>query len=117
MDYRIAAKELKKNIQLMESTFTRSNLQVINISCKPMFEDDDAKLKVFVELSTISGTRIPTNTSIKINLYDSEDELYTSDETLIMQDLFNGYDTISIDIYDEHTLEVAVKGRLYASPF
>ena len=115
MDYRSAANRLRRNIQIMENTFANNNLQVLNIGCKPC-DDEDGDVFVYVELSTIKGTRIPGNIKLKVNLYDIEGNLYLSSDTWIIAEEFCEYDTYSILCEDStHALEYAVSGRLFAS--
>lgn len=115
MNYESLAKELKKNIQVMETTFAANNLQVLNVGCKPC-GDNDADLDVYVEIASISGSSLENDVDIKINLYDEDGELYMTDDTYVDSDTFAGYDTLTIQCYDSrHTLEQASKGRLYAT--
>lgn len=113
IDYIPLAKELKKHIEIMESTFAANNLQVINVGCKPA-SDDDGDLEVYVELASINGSAIPCTLDIKINLYDESGDLYMTEDTTLFLNRFNGYDTVKIYCQDDsHTLEKAVKGRLF----
>ena len=115
IDYNPLAKELKKHIEIMESTFSANNLQVINIGCKP-YEDNDGDLRVFVEIASITGSEISCDLNIKINLYDEDDYLYTTKSATVLKGRFSGYDTITITFFDNsHTLERAVKGRLFVA--
>lgn len=115
MNFRTAASKLRGSITVMTSTFELNNLQVLNIGCKP-YKDDDGDLVVYVELSSIDGGTIPCDLSLKINLYDSEGNIYMINDYYISAESFTGYDTIEMDCFDSsHTLEIAVSGRLYVS--
>ncbi len=115
IDYTPLAKELKKHIEIIESTFAANNLQVISLGCKP-YEENDADLRVNIEIATISGSEIPSDLQIKINLYDEDDDLYMTNYIVMNKDKFSGYDTITINCYDNsHVLEKAVKGRLFVT--
>lgn len=113
IDYTPLAKELKKHIEIMESTFAANNLQVINIGCQDVFDGD---LLVYVELATISETVLPNDISIKINLYDENGDIYMVGSHYVDKESFSGYDTITINCFDKsRVLEKAVKGRLFAT--
>ena len=115
MSYTREAARLRENIQVITSTFESNNLRVLNIGCKP-YNDDDADVSVYVEISTISGPSIPCDLEIKINLYDSNGILYMTKSEYLPEDEFNGYDTVEIECYDSsHTLERAVSGRLFVT--
>ena len=78
------------------------------------YSDDDADLTVYVELASMEGSSIPCDLALKINLYTENDELYMAKHVYIEEDIFDGYDTVTIECYDsKHTLERAKKGRLY----
>lgn len=113
MSYRNAARELSKNIQIIDNSFEANNLQVLGASCIAR-SDDEGDLYVFVELATISGSTINNSVWIKINLYDNDNHLYMTCRELIWDDKFSGYDTIEIDCYDNgHVLDTASKMRLF----
>ena len=115
MSYRNAAVELNKNIQIMESTFEANNLQVLGTACKP-YADDDGDLILYIEVASISGSKIKNSVQIKVNLYNKDNSLYMSKSTWVSEDKFSGYDTFEIQCYDSsHTLDIAVKGRLYVT--
>lgn len=111
--YENVAKELKKNIEVMTNTFEANNLQVLHLTVKP-YSEDDADCNILLELSTISGSALESDVSVKINLYDEDDELYLTNSETIYKSSFSGYDTVTINCYDDSkTLDKAVKGRLY----
>lgn len=113
MSYINLAKELRNNIMIMTSTFENNNLQVLNIGCRP-YADDDADLILYVELASITGTTIPSNLYVKVNLYDSDENIYMTCSENINIKSFCGYDTIEINCYDSsHTLITAKSGKLY----
>ena len=115
MDYKAAASRLRKNITIMKSTFDNNNLRVVNIGCKP-YDDDDADLLFYVELESANGESIPCRLSLKINLYDSEGNLYMLEEDYLSPEQFNGYDTREIVFCDSsHVLEIARSGKIFVS--
>lgn len=109
----ILARELKKNIEIIDRSFEANNLQIMQMSVQPCGEDD-ADCNIYLELSTISGNTIPNDIVIKINLYDEDEELFMVEECPIDKDDFNGYDTFRILCYrDSTTLKYVNRGRLY----
>ena len=91
----------------------KKNLEVLNIGCKP-YGDEDADLSIYVELASIEGSSIPYDLALKINLYTDNDELYMAKHFCLIEDIFDGYDTVTIACCDcKHTLERAKKGRLF----
>lgn len=51
-----------------------------------------------------------------IYLYDDNDELYMTEMSTVFRNRFSGYDTLTIYCRDDsHTLEKAVKGRLFVT--
>ena len=55
MTYTEIAKQLKRNIQIMDNTFSANNLKVLDIACKPC-ENDDADIDLYVEVASITET-------------------------------------------------------------
>ena len=64
MTYSEIAKQLKRNIQIMDNTFSANNLKVLDIACKPC-ADDDADFDLYVKVSSITGNTIPNDVCIK----------------------------------------------------
>lgn len=111
--YEKSAKNLKKNIEILENTFEMNNLQILNFSVQACGKDD-ADCSIYIELATIKGTKIPDSVDVKVNLYDKEGELIMVEYTTICEDSFRGYDTITIGCYrNQDILQKAVRGRLY----
>ena len=111
--YEKLAKNLKKNIEILENTFEVNNLQVLNVSVQACGEDD-ADCEIYVELVTIKGSKIPESLNVKINLYDKEDDSLMVPTVSIYENEFRGYDTIQFNCYrDNSTLKKVKKGRLY----
>ena len=113
--YQDLARELKKNTDIMEVTFKKFNLQVLQISYHP-YSDDDADCELIIELTTIDGDSILGDPRIKINLYDENGDIFFNTEEYIDGDEFAGYDTIKIALYNNsRTLLEAKSARVYAS--
>ena len=110
MSYRNTAERLKNNIQIMSDTLKLYNLHVLNVSCKI----DDC-IFLDVEFESITGSSIPHDLLLEINLYNENDELCFSDKGFIFFDEFTGYDTKwFVFLGEKHLIESAAKGRLFA---
>lgn len=113
--YANLAKELKKNTDIMEMTFKRFNLRVLQYSYHPC-SDKDADCELIIELVTIDGDSILDDASIKVNLYDENGEIFLTESEYIDSDDFAGYDTFKIDLYNNsNTLIMAKTARVYMS--
>lgn len=71
------ARKLSSNLQARTETFADNGLQILNITCSPLAEDD-ADLKVMVELSAVPGVSRYVGKKLYINLYDENGYLYLS---------------------------------------
>ena len=80
------AKELKRNTKLMEHTFEKFNLQVLQFTYRPC-SDNDADCKLIIELETIDEEMMEDDASIKVNLYDENGEIILTQECFIDSDL------------------------------
>lgn len=113
MDYSKQAKELGKNIEIMENTLNENNLRVLNIGVS-YYDYDDGDCQIIVELSSIRGKEIPNDVFIKINLYDKDGDIYAMEDLLVERKHFEWYDTFNIEFYNNcETLKHAKTGRLY----
>ena len=109
------AKELKRNTRIMEGTFSKFNLKVLQISYHP-YSDDDADCELIVEIESINGESMDDDAVIKINLYDKDGEILMTEDYYIDGEEFAGYDTYKISLYNNsRTLLEAKSARLYMS--
>ena len=109
------ARELKKNTDIMDVTFRKFNLQVLQYTYHP-YSDDDADCELIIELTTIDGDSMTGDASIKINLYDENGDIFFNTESYIDSDEFAGYDTFKISLYNNsRTLLEAKTARVYMS--
>ena len=118
--YEDLAKELKKNTQVIESTFSRFNLKVLQVAYQPYAEDGDdepdADCDLLVELASLNGNPMPSNGHIKINLYDENGDLIYHDDHMVFAEGFAGYDTYSFMLsHNCKTLLVAKSAKVYMS--
>ena len=98
--YANLANELKKNTDIMEMTFKKFNLRVLQYSYHP-YSDEDADCELIIEL---------------VNLYDEKGEIFLTESYYIDSENFAGYDTFKISLYNNsNTLIMAKTARVYMS--
>lgn len=113
--YANLANELKKNTDIMEMTFKKFNLRVLQYSYQP-YSNEDADCRFIIELVTMQGDSMTDDASIKVNLYDEKGEIFFTNSYYIESDDFAGYDTFEINLYNNsNTLIRAKTARVYMS--
>ena len=66
--------------------------------------------------NTVNEKKALDDVSIKVNLYDSTGEIYFTEDRCLFADDFDGYDTISLNLYDNgNTLLKAKSARLFVT--
>ena len=118
--YEDLAKELKKNTQVIESTFSKFNLKVLQVAYQPYAEDGDedpdADCDLLIELTSINERPMSGDGHVKINLYDENGDLIYHDNHMIFAEKFAGYDTYSFMLsHDCKTLRIAKSAKVYMS--
>lgn len=109
------ARELKRNTDVMEATFRKHNLKILQFSYQP-YADDDADCEMLIEIGTIKDEDLTENVRIKVNLYNEYGELYDTSSGMIVAEDFDGYDTLKIHLYNNgRTLIEAKSARVYLS--
>lgn len=109
------ARELKRNTDVMEATFRKHNLKILQFSYQP-YADDDADCEMLIEIGTIKDENLTENVRIKVNLYNEYGELYDTSSGMIVAEDFDGYDTLKIHLYNNgRTLIEAKSARVYLS--
>lgn len=107
-------KALKKNIQIMDSAFKATGLEIGKISLKPYApseDSDDYDADLFVEM-TSNETRIDYKL-LKVVFFDEDDEILLLKGEGVKTD-FVGYDIVKIDLrFDDSFLKKAVSGKIF----
>ena len=112
---KLLAKELKKNTDIMEMTFAKYNLQVLQYAYHP-YGEDDADCELIIEVMSADGNAMAEDAGIKINLYDDAGEIFFTAGQFVDADEFAGYDTFKICLYNNSsTLLEAKSARIYMS--
>ena len=109
------ARELKKNTDVLDMTFKKYNLQVLQFAYRP-FDDNDADCSLLIEVASVEGNSIEKSVRIVVNLYDEDGEIYMSERQPIFNYDFAGYDTYVIQLYNNgRTLKEAKSARIFVS--
>lgn len=104
--YEIEAKRLKQNTEIMENTFKANDLKIMGFSVKA---EEDGNCSFLIE---ISGGKIEECVSVKVNLYDSDGDIFDIKDVLVTES-FGGYDALKLEFYDEKVFEKVVSARIY----
>lgn len=87
----LSAKSLRKNTDIIESTFSSFGLSVLSVG----YQVNSDSVETLVEVS--SGTsKLKMDVDIVVNIYDSDGDLVSSSTEYLDKDSFNGYDTVNI---------------------
>ena len=114
MDINALAKNLNKNVEIVESTFTQNNLQLINYGFCGINENN-GWMDLLIEIATLEGTSINNSVLVKANFYDGDNIIIYSEDTKVDADDFEGYDTLHIYLFEDNLAFNAVKCRLFAT--
>lgn len=114
MDTNAIAKNLNKNVDVVESTFSQNNLQVISYGFCGISENN-GWMELLIEIATIDGTLINDSVSVKANFYDEDNIIIYSYDTEVDADDFEGYDTLHLYLNENNLAFNAVKCRLFVT--
>ena len=113
MDLIALANELNKNVEILNMTFEKLNVQVLNYGfCKI---ENNGHMSFVIEVATLSNTELEDDVTIKVTLYDANNTIIDSDQGFIFVDDFLGYDTLTIHFYIDNVAFVAAKARVFAT--
>lgn len=106
-------RELRKNTEVLDATFERAGIQVIQQSWQ-VTGGIEGGLSCYVEV-TGDLDKIPDKyVTIKANLYDENGEIVKMHFSTIGKETFTGYETKEIMFYDEGILFRSCKARIFA---
>ena len=105
--------ELKKNTEILEMTFDKAGLQVIQQSWQ-IANDTEGWLDFYIEVTGDPDKIEDKYLTIKANLYDADGEILSMGFATIEQAVFTGYETKQIMFYDDGLLFKACKSRVFA---
>lgn len=105
-------RELRKNTEVLESTFERAGLQYISHSWQLC--NVKGGLDCYVEVTGDPDNIKDNYLTIKANLYDADGSIIKMEFALINVEEFSGYETKNIMFYDEGLLFRVSKARIFA---
>lgn len=107
-DEYISAKELKKNTDIIESSFTSAGLTLLSYG----YQIDENSVNTMMEISSSNG-KLNKDVQIISNLYDSDGDLISTSTAYVKHENFNGYDTIKTSDFFQELGIYAVKARIF----
>lgn len=112
-DFLSKENELKQNIDIMQMTFEKFGLEVLNVSLTYQKMLGGNGIKFFVEI--LSNESFDQNQSfyIKINVYDKDGVLISMNSKYLNGKSFLGFDTLDVAVFHENIWQNAVKARVY----
>lgn len=110
------AKKLKQNTEIIDTTFEKHNLQVIDFSIRPESEDEsDSDFAIVFEICSLDGGSIDGCIQVKANLYDANGNIYAIKDEHIFASSFEGYDSFEIGVWiNEKALDIIKAIRVFA---
>ena len=114
MDTNAIAKNLNKNVDVVESTFSQNNLQVISYGFCGINENR-GWMELLIEVATLNGASINNSISVKANFYDEDNVIIYSHDAEVDEDDFEGYDTLHMYLNEDNLAFNTVKCRLFAT--
>lgn len=114
MNVNTIVKNLNKNVDVVESTFTQNNLQVISYGFCGI-HGDNGWMQLLIEVASIDGASINNSVSVKANFYDEDNIIIYSYDTELDEDDFAGYDTLHLYLNEDNLAFNTVKCRLFAT--
>lgn len=111
--YEKEEKELKKHINVMDQTFSRYGLKVgkIGVEYADMFGGPG--IRFFIEVISQNQETTTGSVKMKVNVYDSDDELISMDEEVIDLKKFSGFDTYKVTVFHDKIHDNAKSARVY----
>lgn len=105
--------ELKKNTEVLDMTFEKAGLQIIQQSWQSAVYSD-GWLDYYIEVTGEPDKIGDKYVTIKVNLYDTNGDILTMETGVIEIKLFSGYETKHITFHDDGLLYKACKARVFA---
>ena len=115
MDTNAIAKNLNKNVDVVESTFSQNNLQVISYGFCGISENGNMTL--LIEIASINGSSINSRIDVKANFYNEDGVIIYSESKTVYEEDFAGYDTLNMYLNEDGLAFNAIKCRLFAVRF
>ena len=105
---------LRKNTDIVNTTFERLGLQVLQQSWQ--LEGEEGFLNCFVEFAGNIDLPSEDYFTLKANIYDADGVIIYSETSTIKKANYLGYETKKIQFYDEGAVLKARKARIFVVP-
>lgn len=92
----IDTKLLVKNTDVIETTFSNCNLQVVGIG----YTVKSFSFNTNLEVTILNGSKLENDVDLKVNFYDDDNSIVCSSSCSIYKEDFTGYDTFIIESSD-----------------
>ena len=112
-DFASNANELKKNIDIIQATFEKFGLEVLNVGLEYQGMLGGNGIKFYVEILGNEELDPDTWYEVKINVYDKDGGLISMDSEMFLGDSFSGFDTMAVAVFGENIWQDAAKARIY----
>lgn len=112
-DFRACENELKKNIEILDGTFSKFGLEVTNVGVDYADMLGGKGIKFYCEIMSNVDLYEASYLKIKVNVYTADGNLISMGETSLNVDEFTGYDTIQVTVFHESIHDEAAKARVY----
>lgn len=106
----ILAKQLRKNIDVLDSTFEKYDLKVLSVGISGV--EDDGWFQVVVEILKKNSGKLDASLDIKANCYDEDGIIFSKSTTIFAQD-FSGYDTFIVYCQEDNLIYKTNKIRVF----
>jgi hypothetical protein len=105
--------ELKKNIDILENTFSKFGLELVNVGAQYANMVGGKGIKFFCEIMSNADMPEDEHFHVKINVYDSKGSLISMGQEKLNTKDFTGYDTLCIAVFHDTIHYEVTKARIY----
>ncbi len=112
-DYIKNEKRLKKNIEILENTFSKYNLHLVNVGIQYAEMIGGKGIKFFCEIEANGELICDEQLSIKVNVYNKDGGLISMGSETFDCNNFTGYDTFVIAVFHDIIHNDATKAKIY----
>lgn len=112
-DFSSRENELRKNIEIMDNTFAKFNLKVLNVGVEYATMVGGKGIRFYCEIMADDDLNPDIDLIIKINVYSQEGNLISMGEEPLSGEYFIGYDTLQIAVFHDSIHDEAAKARIF----
>ena len=109
----VVRKQLNKNVEVVESTFSNACLQLLGYGFCGI-NKENGWVQLLLEIATMPGEQLDDDVDIKVNFYDEEGIIIYSNNLHVYCEDFSGYDTVNMYLNENGLAFNAVKCKIFA---